>query len=253
MWVVALPAEITLAVGAHLHSWYLGRHFSFTGMTLATEFPRRRLLRQKGPRGGSMLLDDLVACLAVKRNVMGHRLGPGDLGVTRSTRSRGFGGCGVVGIVTIDARLERVVKALDDLGKSCWPSGLVLVAIETRFTALSRYQRYLSLVVFGVCRGRSVADLARQSAMIGAALGLVLPIVALGTHLPTGVLDRLAGDRCERVGTVVADLPEGLRNEAIPDDDQRRHRDHDNDRQAEHLIRDPPESQTVLPRTPSPS
>ena len=54
----------------------------------------------------------------VQLDVVGDRLGSGDLRVTGRARSRDLRRCGIVGVVTADTWLRWVVQALDDLWKA---------------------------------------------------------------------------------------------------------------------------------------
>ena len=91
-----------------------------------------------------------MAGLAGQLNVVGDRLGSGDLGVTGRARSGNLRRCGIVGVVTADARLRWIVQPFDDLWKAGGTGGQVLVTGKTRGAAISFDDRKLALVVLGM-------------------------------------------------------------------------------------------------------
>jgi hypothetical protein len=152
-----------------------------------------------------------------------------------------------VRIVTPDARLERVVKTLDDLGKTGGPRLQVLVTGQTSGPSLTGHQGSLGLEVFGVGRRRTVANLTGERAMVGPSLEVALLVVALDADLPTGITNRLSDRDCDRFGPIMPGLPKGCGNKPTPRHDQKYRRRRQENSKAKDLIRNSPD---LHPRDP---
>jgi hypothetical protein len=163
-----------------------------------------------------------------------------------STCLRNLGWRRIVRIVTIDARLERIVQAFDDLREAGWSRGQIFVTGEAGRSPLSRNQRRLGLIVLAVNGRRSMAHLTRQGAMVGAALDLALLVVTVEANPRTGVVNRQVGGYHDRLGSVMPQLAEGLGYKADPDSDQHSHRCRDKKGQSDNLVGYSPASQIRL-------
>jgi hypothetical protein len=220
MWIVALPAEVSLAVSTEIDTWYLGGAVGVSRVTLAAELPCRRLSGNKGSWILSMRCHDLVAGLAGERAVVGDGFGSGDLRVAARAGFWNLRGRRVVRVVAAYTRFEGTVETLDDLREAGGPGRQIGMTVQTSLTPLSRDDWCLSFVVVGVLGGRTMAHFTRECAVVGGALGLALGVMALYADLPTAVLEPSASNRRHRVGPVVTHLAERLGNESDPGDDQ---------------------------------
>ncbi len=164
--VVALPAEVELAVRAQIDARDLPLAVGVLGMALAAELPGRGLTGPERPRRLPVLGRSLVASLAAQRRVVRDRLGPGDLLVAGGAGLGDLGRPRIVGIVALDAGFQWVVEALEDLREAGRPRGQVLVACKAGPPSLSRDERLLGFEIVGVFVGGAVADLAGQLAVV---------------------------------------------------------------------------------------
>ena len=179
----------------------------------------------------------------VQLDVVGDRLGSGDLCVTGRARSRNLRRRGIVGVVTADTWLRWIVQPLEDLWEAGGTRGQVLVAGKAGRAAISFDDRKQAFVVLSMCARRAVADLTSESAMIGGTLDLALLIVTFDTDQRTGVPDRLVLNRDEGIRSVVPYLAERLGDETVPDHDQRDNGGDQQDPEPNNLIRELPDSQ----------
>ncbi len=144
----------------------------------------------------------------------------------------------VVRIVTVDARVERIVKTLDDLREAGRPRRQILMTVEAHLASLSRNDDGC-LFVLGMGGRGTVADFAGQLAMVGTALDLDL-VVAFLTQLPPAVPYLLTGDGSYGVGAIVSCLAERLRDKPVPGQDEDRKGDDQQYSQPHDLIRQLP-------------
>ena len=189
MGVVALPAQITPAMSLQIDLQY-PEPSALGGVATGAEITRRGFLGQEGAWIFPVLGGDFVTGLTRKREVMGHRLGSGNLRVTCRTRLRHLRRRWIVGIVTVDTRLEGIVQALNDLWKTCRPRRQVFVAGQTRLSPLARNVRALSFVILTVDCRRAVAHLAGQGSVVGPALRLAHVVMTVAADVRSGIPER---------------------------------------------------------------
>lgn len=205
---MALPAQVALAVTVEVDLRDSRSGHGRLRMASAAERTLRGAGRSHHPRRSLVLLRDLMTGGAGEGGVVGHALLTSDLTVTSPTLL----GCGRrlrgMGRMAGDAGGGSVVSHRIDLWKARGPGRVESVAERATFP-LPVDGRLRIKGGGGVIRRGSVANLAREAAVVGVGSPLFDVRMTERALLPPGVSLLVAGDGVQGHASVVSELSKG--------------------------------------------
>jgi hypothetical protein len=237
MWVMALPANILLAVTGHvdfLDVLLVGILFV---MASSAEFPIGGTGGNITPRVHIVLFWGVVATGALHVHMFRKCLCPCDVRMAGLAFFGGFRGCGIVRVVARYARLPWIVRGRYDLWKTRRPRGQVLVAERTVASVTGGLQLAQLRVIRMFCCG-AVTDFTAQVLVIARVSRVKFVLVTVHAHLGPGVLDFQGGRISQGGTTVVAVLPKIVRHKNGPAHQQRDNQKYKQKGEAFDLLRD---------------
>jgi len=176
-------------------------------MTLPAKDPVTRLLGQIHSRILIMLRLRFMAGFALERGMIGKGFHPGDVGMACSTRSGGFRGSGVMGIMARGAGAIWIVHGCIDLREPRGPRHQIVMADGALLPF--RWDEGLDFVgILSMAGGWPMACFARQATMERSILDLHDIGMAISTDRCSGILQRLSHDAFQGIGAVIPQFTE---------------------------------------------